>query len=234
MKITRLDTPNKSSRNGYKPQLIVNHVTEGGYAGAVSWLRNPRSQASAHFVVSRQGEITQLVDLKEMAWCNGTGTGEKYNVNRSTVPLVKQLKGNANWYSVSIEHEGYSYKDLKGGLTEAQYQASLWLHQYIQDEVKKIFGNTIPFDRSHVVGHYEIAPKEKPNCPGQNFPWARLMADLRKGSEGVKVRCNGEEFRVDGEIIGGKNYVAIRDLCEKLGYKVDWENSTGTVILCKR
>ena len=234
MKITRLDTPNKSSRNGYIPQLIVNHVTEGGFAGAVSWLRNSKSQASAHFVVSRQGEITQLVDLKEMAWCNGTGNGEKYNVNRSTVPLVQQLKGNANWYSVSIEHEGYSYKDLRGGLTEPQYQASLWLHQYIRDEVKKIFGNTIPFDRDHVVGHCEIAPKEKPNCPGQNFPWARLMADLRKGSEGVKVRCNGEEFRVDGKIIGGKNYVAIRDLCEKLGYKVDWDNKESVVILCKR
>lgn len=238
MKIEKLTTPNKSSRNGYKPMLIVNHVTEGSYAGAVSWLRNPKSQASAHFVISRKGEITQLVDLKEMAWCNGTGTGSKYNVNRSTVPLVQELKGNANWYSVSIEHEGYSYKELYGGLTEEQYQATLWLHKYIQDEVKKIYGLTIPFDRNHVVGHFEIAPKEKPNCPGKNFPWQRLINDLKKGYrmdlDKVKVRFNNKEFKVEGKLIAGKNYVAIRELCEALGFKVDWENSTGTVILCKK
>src|SRR4051794_32927606 len=44
------------------------HVTEGGFWGSVSWFRNRRSGGSSHFVVSRGGEIVQLVNLVDVAW----------------------------------------------------------------------------------------------------------------------------------------------------------------------
>lgn len=64
---TRL-TPNRSARNGVKPRVIVLHSTEGAYDGAVSWLCNSASQASAHVVVSKTGESTRLVPDAEKAW----------------------------------------------------------------------------------------------------------------------------------------------------------------------
>lgn len=61
-------SPNQSSRGGVKPAIIVLHTTEGSYAGAVSWLQNPKSQGSSNVVVSAKGESTRLVDDDAKAW----------------------------------------------------------------------------------------------------------------------------------------------------------------------
>jgi hypothetical protein len=48
---------------------VVVHDTEGGYEGSVSWLCNPKAQASAHVVLREDGlEATQLVKWGEKAW----------------------------------------------------------------------------------------------------------------------------------------------------------------------
>lgn len=167
-------SPNYMSRRGWKPDMIVNHVAEGSFYGTISWCCNKNSGVSCHYVSGKNGEIENIVDLDKAAWCNGTDTtsGAKYDYRRSTNRLVRERRTNANFYTISIEHEGFSYKDGYGALTEAQYNAVLNLHKEL------ITKYNIPVDREHIVGHYEIAPKEKPNCPGPNFQWDRLMADL--------------------------------------------------------
>jgi hypothetical protein len=62
-------SPNQSSRHGARVDLLVWHETGGRYGGAVSWLRNPAAQASAHIVIDESGEeATQLVALNAKAW----------------------------------------------------------------------------------------------------------------------------------------------------------------------
>jgi hypothetical protein len=62
-------SPNQSSRHGARIDLLVWHETAGSYSGAVSWLRNPAAQASAHLVIREDGlEATQLVELEAKAW----------------------------------------------------------------------------------------------------------------------------------------------------------------------
>jgi N-acetyl-anhydromuramyl-L-alanine amidase AmpD len=140
-----------------------------------SWFTSSGNEvSSAHFGVSKDGRIHQYVKIERMAWTNGIkADGFKF----ATAPMVKELKVNPNLYTVSIEHEG-----TDGDLTEAQYLASLWLHFYIRDYVKKVYGSDIKLDKTRVVGHYQIDPRRKPNCPGPRFPWERLYADLAKGS----------------------------------------------------
>lgn len=178
--IIQKQSPNKMSRNGWKPDMIVSHITEGSYASAISWLCNPKSEASAHFVVSKKGEITQLVDIREAAWCNGTSTNSaKSNYyNNSSLKIVRDRKTNANYFAISIEHEGF-FSQGKGQLTPEQLKATIWLHKHIIAEVKRIYGIDIPIDREHIVGHYQIDPIRKPNCPGQNFQWDELLKELK-------------------------------------------------------
>lgn len=178
--IIKKSSPNKMSRNGWRPDMIVSHIAEGTYDGTISWLCNPKSQASAHFVVSKNGEITQLIDLKEAAWGNGTSTDPKKNnhYSKSSLKIVRDRKTNANYYTISIEHEGF-YNQGKGKLTPEQLEATIWLHRYIIDEVKKIYGIEIPIDREHIVGHYQIDPIRKPNCPGSNFQFDEILEALR-------------------------------------------------------
>ena len=185
-------SPNCMSRNGWKPDMIVNHVAEGTYVGTVSWCCNKTSGVSCHYVSGKNGELDNLVDLNKAAWCNGTSTesGAKYDYRRSTNRLVRERKTNANYYTISIEHEGYSYKDGKGALTEKQYETVLKLHKEL------ITKYNIPVDREHIVGHYEIAPKEKPNCPGPQFPWDRLMSDLLAWKNGSTPTVTTKEVKV--------------------------------------
>lgn len=165
-----ITSPNQFSRNGFKPQLIVCHICDGTYNGTKSWFQQSASQTSSHFVVGQDGKICSVVPIDKGAWCNGT-------IANTTVPLVKQLGSNPNYYTVSIEHEGY-YAKTNGALTEKQLDATVWLIGYIQTYVLKNYGITIPTDRDHIIGHNEINAVTRPNCPGQSFPWSELMNRL--------------------------------------------------------
>src|SRR5437762_14089661 len=62
-------SPNRSSRHGQRIDLLVWHETAGAYSGSVSWLCNPKADASAHLVIREDGgECSQLVPLAEKAW----------------------------------------------------------------------------------------------------------------------------------------------------------------------
>lgn len=182
MNIVRYQSANFGSRQGWKPDRIVCHITEGAFDGACEWLCGGASGVSAHFVVGRDGRIAQLVDLINAAYCNGTQSGNPFGyefVGRATAQLVKARRVNANLYTVSIECEGWT-RSTHGILTDAQFAALAWLIGYIKQQVKIFFGADIPCDRAHLLGHNEIAPKEKPDCPGRDFPWDKLISALNR------------------------------------------------------
>jgi len=153
-------------RNGKKIIAIVNHITAGLHPGTLSWMRNPQAQASAHYLVTRAGEIFQMVKDEDTSWHAGV-------VNRPNWPLYDG--SNPNRYTIGIEHEGYQQQGGDGNLTEKQYQATLWLHQQL------IAKHKISITKDHIIGHYRIDSVNRPNCPGPKFPWDRLFKDLQGG-----------------------------------------------------
>jgi hypothetical protein len=52
-------------------RMVVIHVTESSALSAISWFRNPRAEASANYVVSGTGAITQMVPDSDIAWQAG-------------------------------------------------------------------------------------------------------------------------------------------------------------------
>ena len=120
---------------------IVIHVTQGSYAGTISWFQNPSSQVSAHYVVrSGDGEITQMVREGDTA----------YHAR------------SANAYSIGIEHEGYV--DNPAWFTDAMYRSSAALTRYLCDK----YG--LPKDRRTIKGHHEI-PGNDHTDPGPHWNW---------------------------------------------------------------
>lgn len=155
-----LGTPNFTpGRKGRRPIAIVNHITAGLMPGCLSWMQNRAAQASAHYLITKGGRIIQLVKDEDTAWHSGAVNRPQWILHDGTNP---------NRYTIGIEHES------KGeGLTEAQYQATLWLHRQL------IAKWGIPVDEDNIIGHYRIDSVNRPNCPGPNFPWGRLFSDLR-------------------------------------------------------
>lgn len=221
MKIEWVGSPNfRAGRGGKKIIAIVNHITAGNYPGCLSWMQNPKAQASAHYLITKAGKILQLVKEGDTAWHAGA-------VNR---PNWKLYDGtNPNRYTLGIEHEGWP----NDGLTEKQYQATLWLQKQLTQKYN------IPVDEDHIIGHYRIDSVNRPNCPGPKFPWDRLFKDLKGKTEPEKVTLKDvlktkvlfEGKELAGYIIDGKTYTEVRKLCELAGMKVIWnEKIFGTEV----
>ncbi|WP_214410470.1 golvesin C-terminal-like domain-containing protein [Sphaerisporangium fuscum] len=138
-----------SSRpSSYAVDRVVIHVTQGSYAGTISWFQNPSAQVSAHYVVrSSDGAITQMVREKDIAWHAGNW--------------------NYNTRSIGIEHEGYI--DQASWFTDAMYRGSAALTRYICDK----YG--IPKDRTHIIGHIEV-PGATHTDPGPYWDWTKYMS----------------------------------------------------------
>lgn len=109
-------------------------------------------EVSAHFMINRQGEITQYVSTDERAW--HAGVSEFANVS------------NCNDYSIGIELEGTDTTPF----SEQQYHSLVELTQLIQQAYPKITGERI-------VGHSDIAPGRKTD-PGVAFDWQRFKTAL--------------------------------------------------------
>jgi N-acetyl-anhydromuramyl-L-alanine amidase AmpD len=135
----------------YPINYIVIHTTQGTYASAINWFHMDHGTAgptSAHYVIrSRDGEITQTVREKDVAYHAGNWT---YNTQ-----------------SIGIEHEGW-INDPHTWYTDAMYKASARLTRTIARK----YG--IPLDRSHIIGHNEV-PGATHTDPGSGWNWSYYM-----------------------------------------------------------
>jgi len=208
MEIIQHPSPNFSSRHGRVPIGTCNHITAGAFPGCLNWLCNPESQASAHYLITQMGVIYQLVADENAAWHAGI-------VNRPNWPLYDGT--NPNRYLIGIENE-----NLGGGqLTELQYQANLWLEKVLAQK----WG--YPINTDTLIGHYRIDSVNRPNCPGPNFPWQRLFADLTQQS--VNIAVGGKV--VQCIIVGDRSYAPIRVIAQILGFQYGWQPQPPAVII---
>lgn len=156
---------------------IVDHIMQGYMAGTFARFNNPNEEVSAHFGISRKGEIVQYVALERWAYANGIMQSPDLSIPWLADCYANGIvskQTNPNRKTISIEHEGYPSGPKDAGLTESQYQASVRLHRWLIG----LFPSILP-DRKHIIGHYQITGGDRANCPGPLFPWSRLIADLQ-------------------------------------------------------
>jgi len=109
-------------------------------------------EVSAHFMINRQGLITQYVATDDRAWHAG----------------VSQFDGvsNCNDFSIGIEMEGTDTAPY----TALQYDALSYLTKRLQHQYPLITNDRI-------TGHCDIAPGRKTD-PGEAFDWQRFKGAL--------------------------------------------------------
>jgi N-acetyl-anhydromuramyl-L-alanine amidase AmpD len=233
LKITQTPSPNQTKdRNGSVPDMIVLHTTGAGAVSARSWVNNPTSQVSYHFIVDGVGIISQHVGIQGQAWANGTTTnGDNRDNKRSLSPIVRSRNINANRYTVSI---GFGdMPDFGWGLSPQQIDAAAQLIAFIQSEVKRIYGTDIPASRTNIVGHNEITPVHKPDCPGRQFPWDALMKKILESenmAEDMKIMLDGKVVDISGANMDGTLFVSMVGAMTLMGVRC-MDKSNGGVIL---
>lgn len=178
-------SPHHMSRQGHKIQGIVIHRMAGTFNGTIAWFQNPTSFVSAHYLISQEGELTQMVRDSEAAWHAGYKSG-------TPPPIYRDV--NPNWVSIGIECEDNTKEDVNFW-TQKQLNTLVDLCRVLIKEYD------IPLDREHIVGHSEINPVGKPFCPGSHFPWEEFMKYLKEPDEPEKPVVTEEVARLNTEII---------------------------------
>jgi N-acetylmuramoyl-L-alanine amidase len=168
-------TPNFDSRDGGRIDLVVLHYTgmqdaetalrrlcdpapvAGAYPGP--WQApdidpaTPLGRASAHYVVSEQGEVWRLVDETQRAWHAGKSLWEG--------------RDDTNARSIGIEIVNGGHDFGLPPFPDAQIEAVIGLARDILARHD--------LQPHRVVGHSDVAPARKQD-PGERFPWRRLAA----------------------------------------------------------
>jgi hypothetical protein len=140
------DPANYASGRAETISQVVIHVTQGSYAGTISWFQNPESQVSAHYVIrSGDGEVTQMVADADTAW----------------------HARSANASALGIEHEGFI--DDPAWFTDAMYRSSAAVTKWLCDT----YG--LAKTRDVIVGHNEV-PGNDHTDPGPNWDWDYYMS----------------------------------------------------------
>jgi AmpD protein len=113
---------------------------------------------SAHFLIERDGVVTQFVSCGQRAWHAGVSRFE--------------ARENCNDFSIGIELEGTDELPF----SDAQYQALVALTRELLRAYPEL-------SVERIRGHSDIAPGRKTD-PGPCFDWARLHAALQTEESG--------------------------------------------------
>jgi hypothetical protein len=138
----------------------------------VEWLCNPASQVSAHFVVTQDGKVYQLVDENCAAWANGIITDGHDSWWSNDV--------NPNLETISIEHEKPDTTNtvpLTAAQTLASFQLISWLCSRWKIPARKADAT------GGITGHFSIDPVDRSHCPG-TYPWNDLFSYLQQTNGG--------------------------------------------------
>ena len=207
LKITKKNSPNHyNGRCNWKADMIVFHQTGNNSATkSINWYMNPSAQCSPHFVIDVNGNVYQLIELANAAWCNGTNTkqGDKLWYGYSLSDIVKSRKANANFYTYSVEFVHCQW----GNISEEQKTAAVELIGEVIIPDMLSHGVKPVIDREHLVGHSDVSPKtrdpEKFNCPGKQFPYDEIISRVN-GKPVTKSEPTKSVDEIAREVIQGK------------------------------
>ena len=174
-------SPNQSG--ALEPKYLVMHYTAGANAeSSINTLVDKKTKASAHLVIGRNGEITQLVSFNRIAWHAGKSRWHGIrSLNSHSIGIELDNAGKLDrhgnswksWFGRTYEEDAvtiavHQHDDMERGwhsYTEAQLKAAVEAAKAIADRYALI----------DVIGHDDIAPGRKLD-PGPAFPMESFRA----------------------------------------------------------
>lgn len=168
-----------------------------------NWLVNPSNdrKASWHIAVDDK-EAVEAIPLDEVAYHSGSSVGDRTSIG------------------IEICESGDRGKTLDNTIK----LTAKMLHErnWGIDKLRR---------------HYDWSKKICPgilsanNWEGWNGFKIQVQRELDKLKSKVKINYKGKVIEVGGYVNEGRNYVQLRETFEKLGFKVDWDNTKKEVII---
>jgi len=177
MKITLDLSPNYSKKRRPKRDIkfvIIHYTGMQSEIESLNRLKDPKYKVSCHYIISRKGDVTQMVREENIAWHAGESKWKKFK--------------NLNNYSIGIELVNKGHKLGYQNFTHLQILSLTKLCK----KIKKKYH----IKKENFLGHSDIAPLRKVD-PGEKFPWKKLSR-FKIGKWYVKINIS---FEVNSEKI---------------------------------
>ena len=131
--------------------IIIHYTGMKKESAAIKRLQDPKSKVSSHYLIKKNGEITNLVpDLYE-AWHAGISSWKHFkSLNKNSIGIEITNPGHQHGYKRFSKKQIFSLKKL----------LNILVKEY---KIKKEF----------ILGHSDISPGRKKD-PGEKFPWKVL------------------------------------------------------------
>ncbi|GAA4310462.1 hypothetical protein GCM10023115_34300 [Pontixanthobacter gangjinensis] len=130
--------------------VVIHHTAQDSVEQTLKTFTLPRAQVSAHYVISREGDIYHMLNDYFRGWHGGVGMwGNNTDLNSSSIGIELDNNGSEEF-------------------TEAQINSLM----DVLEQLKKKYN--IP--AKNFIGHSDIAPSRKVD-PNANFPWKRLAEE---------------------------------------------------------
>lgn len=172
-------------------KCVVIHYTAGGSTeGALrtlteTFIDKKRVDASAHFVLGRDGVTWQLVPLSERSKHAGNGSIDGVR-NLNPVSIGIEL---VNWGVLTPRKDAQgvvthyeSYVGTKVNKEDAVEAAGQFWHKFPDVQIKALDKLLTDLEAEGVpmrlTGHADVAPKVKVD-PGAAFPWSQILTGKR-------------------------------------------------------
>lgn len=181
---------NKSeSRRGNSIDGVILHSMAGFYKGTLAWFNRPDVPASAHYLVSKTGEISKCVEEERASW----HAGEVSVLYEEAPEIMKRKWGiNPNLYTIGIELEDENNKEWvypqKQYFATVELVADIFKRHKITPSLDTILMHkqTNPLHRTDPIGnwHHEqfvndvIEVMKVGNIEGTNAPMYRYVTTV--------------------------------------------------------
>lgn len=184
--ISHSPSPNQGGpfASGTADALILHFTAGDGAQWAIDKLCDPTpgDRVSAHLVVGRDGEVTQLLPFDTIAWHAGDSTwGGRTGFNNFSLGIEIDNAGRLQPqgdHFVSWKGSQYAAADAVQGVHRNETEPSWW-HRYPATQLEVVTSLcellTSTYSMHWILGHEEISPQRKQD-PGPAFP----LDDLRQ------------------------------------------------------
>ena len=184
-------SPNQSG--AIVPESLVIHFTAGRSAeSSLRWLTDARAKASAHLVIGRDGQVTQLVAFNRKAWHAGRSEwAGRSGLNAFSIGIELDNMGALErrsdgswgaWFGARVPADEvteavHRHETVPRGwhaFTEVQLDVALEVSATLVDH----------YGLTDLLGHDDVAPRRKQD-PGPAFPMAHFRGRVfgRSGEE---------------------------------------------------
>ncbi len=173
------------------PRFLIIHYTAGAsFGSSVAWFQNPIAKASAHVVIGRDGQITQMVAFNQIAWHAGTSAWNGLSgINDFGIGIELDNSGSLDqrgqhwftWFNELIPVEEVLVATHKNEIVERGWH--VFPTQQLEALVEVAATIIDKYEISEVLGHDDISPHRKID-PGPAFPMASFRSKVLGRADG--------------------------------------------------